>query len=343
MGKDYYVTLGVAKTATEEEIKKAYKKQALKWHPDRNPDNKKVAEEKFKEIGEAYEVLSDKQKREIYDKYGEEGLKGGVPPEGFSGQGFPQGFSFNNGGGGGNFRYNPSSANDIFEQFFRSMGGMGGMGGKTRMGGMPGFGFSGFGDDSDEDMFGHGGFGGRAEKKSAPSQFDLPCTLEQLYTGCTRKMKVTRKVFDGSGHSIPVEKVLTIEVKPGWKASTKITFEKEGDERPGEQPADIVFVVKELPHEKFKRDGSDLHYTAKLSLKDALTNPIVEIPTLEGKKLKVSMNGVVSPSSVHILDGYGMPVSKHPGKKGNLIVHFEVQFPTILSQQQKELIQKALP
>lgn len=87
MGRDYYGILGVSKTATEEEIKKAYKKLALKWHPDRNINNKKESEEKFKEISEAYEVLIDKQKREIFDVYGEEGLKGGAPPPGQGGEG----------------------------------------------------------------------------------------------------------------------------------------------------------------------------------------------------------------------------------------------------------------
>src|SRR6185312_5346866 len=84
MGKDYYKILGVDRSATEDAIKKAFRKLALKWHPDRNPDNKKQAEEKFKEIAEAYEVLNDPKKKEIYDRFGEEGLKAGIPPEGMS-------------------------------------------------------------------------------------------------------------------------------------------------------------------------------------------------------------------------------------------------------------------
>ncbi|KAJ3265504.1 hypothetical protein HK104_006283, partial [Borealophlyctis nickersoniae] len=137
-GKDYYGILGVSKDADEETLKKAYRKQALKWHPDRNPNNKEMADRKFKEVSEAYEVLSDKNKRAVYDQFGEEGLKGGMPngagggaggfPAGFSfggpgGGGFPGGptFTFTSGGpgGGGGFRpFQPSSAEDIFRQFF---------------------------------------------------------------------------------------------------------------------------------------------------------------------------------------------------------------------------------
>ncbi|KAJ2711217.1 Molecular chaperone (DnaJ super), partial [Coemansia spiralis] len=123
MGKDYYAILGVSKDASEEALKKAYRKLALKYHPDRCADgNKEAAESKFKDISEAYEALSDKEKRQIYDQFGEEGLKGGVPPGGGGGGfpgagGFPGGggttFSFGQGGFGG---FNPSNPEDIFAQ-----------------------------------------------------------------------------------------------------------------------------------------------------------------------------------------------------------------------------------
>lgn len=368
MGKDYYGLLGVSKTATEEEIKKAYKKLALKWHPDRNPKNKTEAEAKFKEISESYEVLIDKNKREIYDRWGEEGLKGAPPPQsgggmpgGMGGMGGMPGFSFGGGGRG----FNPSSAEDIFAQFFGGrnpfggggggMGGMGGMGGGSRKGGAS-FGGSPFGgmggmggmgmeeDDESDGMFG-GGFGGRSRgpKKAEPIKQTLQCSLEDLFNGVTKKMKITKTLMDPSGKTAQTEKILQIDVKKGWKEGTKITFEREGDEKPGVEPADIIFILKEKPHPTFKREGNNLTYTANVSLKQALVNPIVEVPTLDNRKLRITMNDVITPSTKHVIKGEGMPIAKSPGERGNLIVNFNVNFPSKLTDQQKQQIQNILP
>jgi len=350
MGKDYYGLLGVSKTATDDEIKKAYKKLALKWHPDRNINNKVQAEAKFKEVAEAYEVLIDKQKREIYDVYGEEGLKGGAPPPGAGGMGgmpggmggMPGGFSFGSGGMGGmpgGFSFNPSSADDIFSQFFGAMGGgrrgrggMGGMGGMPGMGGMGGMGGSMFGDDDDEPQ----------SRKAPAITHSLNCSLEELCKGGTKKMKITKTLTDPSGRTMPVEKVLQIEVAKGWKEGTKITFSNEGDERPGQEPADIIFVVKEKPHPHFKRQGNNLHYTAKITLKQALTGASIEAPTIEGHRVKVTPDGVVNPKSVHTIKGEGMPITKQPGTRGDLLVSFDITFPTSLSADQKNTLSRCL-
>jgi len=351
MGKDYYATLGVDKTASEEDIKKAYKKQALKWHPDRNINNKEKATEKFKELAEAYEVLSDKQKREIYDRYGEEGLKGGIPPPpgaeggmpGGTGE-FPGGFTYVRTGPGGSasFRgFTPRSAEDIFSQFF---------GGRSPFGSSS-FSFGGFDDDDvGAEMGGMGGgmpFGagmrGASARKSPAIKRNISVTLEDLYTGTTKKLKITKTLADTSGNTMPVEKVLTINVKPGWKEGTKITFEKEGDERPGMEPADIVFTISEASHPRFKRVGNDLHYTATLSLKQALVNPVIEVVTLDNRKLRISMNEVVTPNTRQVVKGEGMPISKSPGQKGDMIVTFNVVFPTSLSKEQKDKLAMILP
>ena len=155
MGKDYYKILGVSKSANDDEIKKAYKKAALKWHPDRNKDNETTAKKKFQDVGEAFEVLSDKNKRTIYDQYGEDGLKGGIPTADAEGGAFPGMGGFSAGGPGGGTRtfrfstsggnpfggaggFHPSDPNDIFAQIFGGaspfgIGGMGGMGGMGMM------------------------------------------------------------------------------------------------------------------------------------------------------------------------------------------------------------------
>jgi len=336
MGKDYYQTLGVSKTASEEEIKKAYKKLALKWHPDRNRENTAAAEAKFKEISEAYEVLSDKEKREVYDRFGEEGLKGGVPTGGggaeqnFPGGGMPGGASFTFRGGMPGFR--PGNPEDIFRSFFGGFG-MGGMGGSSF--------------DEEEDYgfpgFSQRGFSSRGPHKAPPIKRTFQCSLEELYTGCTKKMKITKTITDSnSGKKVPVEKILQIDVKPGWKEGTKVTFEKEGDENLGQEPADIVFVLQEKPHERFKREGDDLVYNAHISLKNALTNPVVEILTLDKRKLRITMPHVVAPGSKEVIQGEGMPIPKLPGQKGRLLIHFNVDFPTSLSEEQKKQLSKIL-
>ncbi|KAL6988198.1 hypothetical protein U1Q18_013945 [Sarracenia purpurea var. burkii] len=156
MGVDYYKILQVDRNAKDEDLKKAYRKLAMKWHPDNYPNNKKEAEAKFKQIAEAYEVLSDPQKRAIYDQYGEEGLKGQVPPPDAGG---PNGATFfSTGDGPTTFRFNPRNADDIFAEFFGSSSPFGGMGGGMRDGG------SRFGSLFGDDVFGsfgeRGGGGG---------------------------------------------------------------------------------------------------------------------------------------------------------------------------------------
>jgi DnaJ-class molecular chaperone len=138
---------------------------------------------------------------------------------------------------------------------------------------------------------------------------------------------VTRKSLAGGDH----QKVLEIPVKAGWKAGTTVTFEKEGDEEPGVIPADIVFVVAEKPHDRFKRDGNDLVYTARITLKQALCDHTETVKTLDGRTLSVPCNEVISPGFSKRVSGEGMPISKQPGSKGDLVVKFTIVFPTHLS------------
>lgn len=296
MGKDYYKILGVSKGASDDEIKKAYRKMALKFHPDKNKSP--GAEEKFKEIAEAYDVLSDANKRQIFDQYGEEGLKGGVGgpgPNMSAGGGMP--------GQGGTYTYTfQGDPREMFRMFFGddgadplgggSAGGMGGIfsmfgGGNGGSGGpriftttsrkMGGGGVDNMMDFEDSDdgtnIYRSGGFGGgvrRGQKRQDPAiVHDLPVSLEDLLHGVTKKMKITRRVASADGQSIQTEdKIVSIDVKPGWKAGTRITFEREGDQLPGMIPADVVFVIRDKPHPQFKRDGADVKYCAKIGLRE---------------------------------------------------------------------------
>lgn len=335
MGKDYYSVLGIQKGASDDEIKKAYRKQALKYHPDKNKSA--GAEEKFKEIAEAYDVLSDPKKKDIYDRFGEEGLKGGAP---------------GGGGGGGNYTYTfQGDPHAMFSEFF---------GGRNPFEHI--FGHNGGMDENMETddpfasfgMGGIGGFprsftthshGGRMERKQDPAVIhDLRVSLDEVFTGCTKKMKISRKRLNPDGRTTRSEdKILTVEVKKGWKEGTKITFPREGDETPSNIPADVVFVLKDKPHPVYKRDGSDIIYPAKITLKEALCGCVINVPTLDGRTVKVTSQDIVRPGMKRRLTGEGLPLPKSPDRRGDLVVEYEVRFPEKLSQNAKDTIANVLP
>ncbi|KAJ6758510.1 DNAJ-like protein SUBFAMILY C MEMBER [Salix koriyanagi] len=330
MGADYYNILKVNRNATDGDLKKSYRRFAMKWHPDKNPANKKEAEAKFKEISEAYEVLSDPQKRAIFDQYGEEGLKEAPPSS--SGGGFP----FGNGSGSNGF--NPRNAEDIFAEFFGSS---------------PfGFGSTAAGRSSRFQSDG-GSFGGTDNlfrtysegttlRKPPPVESKLPCSLEELYSGSTRKMKISRTVIDAHGRQIQETEILTIDVKPGWKKGTKITFPDKGNEQQNQLPADLVFIIDEKPHTTYKRDGNDLIISHKVTLAEALGGATVNLATLDGRNLSIPVHDIVSPGYELVVAMEGMPITKEPGNRGDLKITFEVKFPTRLTPDQRAGLKRAL-
>ncbi|KAL2519457.1 DNAJ heat shock family protein [Abeliophyllum distichum] len=302
MGVNYYDILKVSRNASDDDLKKSYKRLAMKWHPDKNAVNTKEAEAKFKEISEAYDVLSDPQKRQIYDLNGEEGLK----------YGFDSGSC-------------TREARDIFEDFFGEMDG--GFKGKS-----DGFGGGGGGD---------GGGGGRMGKAAAMEN-KLSCSLEELYKGSKRKIKISRIVLDEYGKPSTVEEVLAIHIKPGWKKGTKITFPEKGNHETGATPGDLTFVVDEKPHPIFKRDGNDLILNQKISLLDALTGKTINLTTLDGRILSIPVSDIVKPGHEMVIQNEGMPISKEPGKNGNLRIKFDVKFPSRLTAEQKLDLRRVL-
>lgn len=330
MGKNYYEILGLPKgTSDEDAIKRAYRKLALRWHPDRNPSSKAESERRFKEIAEAYEVLSDEKKRQVYDQYGEEGLKadGGMPPPGSDffapGAGAQSPF----GGFSGSFfssgGFRPTNADDIFRAFFQGGSPFGGDAGD---GEIPGF------------AAGHRHAPRHAPAAPAepaePAVIPLPLSLEDLFAGCTKRMRVSRRRLAGPGKAATDNTILSIDVQPGWKAGTKIKFPGEGDEvRPG-LFQDVHFVVEERPHERFRRQGNDLYCDLPITLAQALAGFSVRLALLDGKQLQITSSDLTQQGQTKRIEGKGMPAKKGT-ERGDLVVTFVVRVPEHLTDQQR--------
>ncbi|KAL9300071.1 putative chaperone DnaJ, HSP40/DnaJ peptide-binding protein [Arabidopsis thaliana] len=193
---------------------------------------------------------------------------------------------------------------------------------------------------------GGGGGGGTMHhggaRKAAPVEKKLPCSLEDLYKGTTKKMKISREIAGVFGKTTQVQEILTVDVKPGWKTGTKITFSEKGNEQPGVIPADLVFIIDEKPHPVFTREGNDLVVTQKISVLEAFTGDTVNLTTLDGRRLTIPVNTVIHPEYVEVVPNEGMPLQKDQAKKGNLRIKFNIKFPTTLTSEQKTGLKKLL-
>ncbi|KAG0677565.1 Molecular chaperone (DnaJ super), partial [Kluyveromyces marxianus] len=298
-----YDLLGVSPSAGEAEIKKGYRKAALKYHPDKPTGDT----EKFKEISEAFEILSDPQKREVYDTYGLEAARGNGPQ--FAGAGGPGGGAgFGPGGGfsSGGHAFSQDDAFNIFSQFF------GGGGGASP------FGFSASGGSGDDFGFGGSSFHSSSAKPEEETvQVNLPVSLEDLFSGKKKSFKITRK---GAG-GVSEKKQIDIQLKPGWKAGTKITFKGEGDYNPrtgGRQT--MQFVLQENPHEFFTREDNNLVYTLPLSFKESLLGFSKQVKTIDGRTIPITRSQPIQPTQTSTYPGQGMPLPKNPSQRGDLII-----------------------
>lgn len=312
---DYYSTLGVARTATAEDIKKAYRRLARQYHPDKNKDPK--AEERFKVIGEAYEVLSDPEKRAAYDRFG--------CADGFSGGG-PQGWNFEAGSAG----FDPSKFSDIFENLFRGKRspfgeGVGDVFGKKSRAGKSGFHFDGF--DNAED-----GFHTDVEQ-GRDLHMKLDLTVDEAFHGATRKVRVNLPVREASGRVVEKLKTLQVRVPAGVKQGQRIRMKQQGAPGPkGTENGHLYLEVNLLPHALYTLDGQDISMRLPVAPWEVVLGADLTIPTLNGElKLKVPPNS--QNGKRFRLKGRGMPGNP----AGDFYVVLEVVLPTATDEKSRAL------
>jgi molecular chaperone DnaJ len=361
--QDYYELLSVAKGATDEELKKAYRKKAVQFHPDKNPGNKE-AEEMFKKVSEAYEVLKDPQKRAAYDRYGHAAFQqgGGAGPRGPGGA-----------GGGGGF-HDPF---DIFRDVFGGQGGGGGGGGIF------------------EEMFGGGGGGRGGDRDGADLRYDLEISLEEAAKGIEKEISfrkaMTCERCDGSGAEPGSKKVtcptckghgqvrrsggiitftqtcptcggsgqkiekpctacrgegrtakatkVNVRIPAGVETGSRLRSSGNGEAgMAGGQSGDLYIVINVREHELFERHGSDLFCEIPIKFTLASLGGSIEVPTLFGKaSLKIPV-GTQSGTTFR-LKGKGMP-SLRGGGSGDQLLRVQVEVPQSLTSEQKKILEE---
>lgn len=317
--KDYYKTLGVERGASKEEVQKAYRKLARKYHPDVSKEAN--AEDRFKEVSEAYEVLKDPDKRQKYDQFGsawKQARQTGRPPPGFEGFHFDFGSGGGRSGGGFRFEGDPgafagmggSGFSDFFEALFGGQGGARGRGGPR----------------------GAGGFGGtRAAARGADQEASISLGLEEAARGGKREIGLTDPATGGS-------KNLSVSVPPGVKPGSRIRLQGQGSPGPGGGPAgDLYLKVEVLPHPDLRLDGQDLHTTVPITPWEAALGGRAEVPTLNGK-LTVKVPAGTSSGRRIRLEGKGFP--RREGKAGDLFAELRIVVPESLSDEERELYER---
>jgi DnaJ family protein B protein 4 len=306
----YYKILGLNnKNPTDSELKKAYKKAALKYHPDRNTEDKETSEKKFKEISEAYSVLNDKNKKHIYDTYGEDGLKSGMANQDNSsnlsnifGNGFPKSngktFYFSSNGG---FDIDP---HDIFSQLFANDD--------------LDFGMH-FNQSKRNPIHSHRGKNINNQKLH---KINLDCTLEDLYNGKIKKLKLTCTDYT---KNTSFQKILEIDVKAGWKSGTTVKYNGEGDILLNGNRQDLLFVIGEKKHKWYERDGDNLVYNVKLSPEKKNKNIKISLPLLNKTHISFETN-ITSDNMRKIIENKGMPIRKSQSVVGygDLIININI-------------------
>lgn len=369
MAKDYYESLGVSRTATDDEIKKAYRKLAVKYHPDKNPGDKN-AEEKFKEISRAYEVLSDSKKRAQYDQFGPELFEHG------GASGSPGGGAGGFAGGAGGFG-GFSDPRDLFSQIFGNAGGDGSF--------------------SFEDILGGGtrrrSAGGRSTRSGRDLQFEVEIDFEDAVFGADKKIRFERsgscthcggtgcepgssmktcptcggrgQVISGNGFfqsaapcpacggqgrfpskpcrtcsgqgKVPVSRELQIHIPPGVNNGSRLRVAKEGEPGiRGGAPGNLYVVIRIRPHDVFQREDQNVICEVPVDPATAALGGIVDVPTVTGRtRMKIAAG--TSDGTTLRIRGKGLPSLKG-GARGDQLVRIRVETPVGLTQRQKELL-----
>jgi DnaJ-class molecular chaperone len=311
--KDYYATLGVSKGATDKEFKQAYRKLARKYHPDVNPGNKH-AEQRFKEINEAYEVLGDPAKRKKYDELGanwrqyeQAQAQGGPNP--FAGWTVDMG----GGGRGGGFRtMTQEEMEDLFgdahpfSDFFTTFFGGAPLGAEAR----------------------RGARGRGRQRVGRDIEHEIELTLEEAYHGTTRRLSLKH-----DGHARTVD----VRIPAGVSDGARVRVAGEGEQGVGGATAgDLYLRVRLVPHAEFERKGRDLYVTVPVPVPTAVLGGEAEVRTLAGKPVRLRIPPLTQNGQVFRLKGYGMPAVGRPEDTGDLYARVEIQMPTQLSPAERE-------
>jgi molecular chaperone DnaJ len=364
--RDFYDVLGVTKSASAEEIKKAYRKMAIKYHPDKNPGDKQ-AEDNFKEAAEAYEILSNAEKKQRYDHYGHAGVGGA------------------SGGGGGNYGGGGMNMEDIFSQFGDIFGNGGGGGGSPF-----------------DSFFGGGGQqsrGGRRVAKGSNLRIKVKLTLEEIANGAEKKIKVNKQITcktcdgsgakdkssvstcktcggngavrrvtntilgqmqtsstcptcNGSGQQITSkctvchgegttrgEETISINIPAGVSDGMQLSMSGKGNAAPnGGIPGDLIILIEETPHESLKREGNNIVYDLHVSIIDAALGFSVEVPTIDGKA-KIKIEPGTQSGKLLRLKGKGIP-EVNSYHRGDEIIHVNIWTPKALSTEERSLLEQ---
>lgn len=327
---DYYQVLQLNRTATINDIQKAFRRLSLKYHPTKNPSDITVCSDQFHQIWEAYEVLSDFKKRTVYDKFGAEILSRGL-------DGFTEADS-----GFGDLAYKyKRNAFEIFEKFYHEY--------------LP---YHEIFDDTGKHLHGscfgyaHGGILNKEKHAFIPQDVhvDLQCSLEELYNGCMKEIRYSRFINNLDNQILPSDEVKTIEIKPGYQDGHEIVLKREGSQGYDGVFKNLIVHIKQIKHPKYTRKGNDLLYKHDISLIDALNATSCRFETLDGRVLSISVDEIISPQSVRIVENEGMPVysteeeiaSVTCQSRGNLFIVFDIKFPKNLTEEKKQRIRSTL-